>query len=144
MCPETKVNLHSRKIQDDGTQCRPCLVFFPLGGNAVPGARIIPGALGERNKAKVSSTLHGCLDMIHNLAIKHGAVWIKVCLFEAVDENARRREVYADLGVDDTVRGEGNEDVAGIRWVTTRMYPNASEEVASRVCELENEKGCRC
>jgi hypothetical protein len=82
--------------------------------------------------------------MIHNLAIKHGAVWVKVCLFEAVDENARRREVYADLGVDDTVRGERNEDVAGIRWVTTRMYPNASEEVASRVCEPENEKDCRC
>lgn len=82
--------------------------------------------------------------MIHKVAIKHGGVWIKECLFEAVDENARRSGLYADLGVDDTVRGEGNEDVAGIRCVTARMYPNASEEVASRVCEPENEKRSRC
>ena len=81
--------------------------------------------------------------MVHNLAIKHSAVWIKECLFEAVDENAWRSGLYADLGVDDAVIGEGDKDVAGIRWVTARMYPNASEEVAPRVCELENKKHCR-
>ena len=82
--------------------------------------------------------------MIHNIAIKHGAVWIKECLFEAVDENAWRRGLYADMRVDDTVMGDWDEDVAGSRWITARMYPNASEEVASWVCELKNEKRCRC
>jgi hypothetical protein len=55
--------------------------------------------------------------MIHNLAIKHGAVRINECLFKAVDENARRRGLHADLGINDAVRREGNEDIARVRWV---------------------------
>lgn len=87
------------------------MVFFPLGGNAVPGTRIIPGTVRDWNKAEVFSASHGRLHVVHNLAIKHGAVWIKECLFEAVDENARRSGLYADLWVDDAVRGEGYKDV---------------------------------
>jgi hypothetical protein len=56
--------------------------------------------------------------MIHNLGIMHGGVRIKECLFNAVDDNARRRWLYADLGVDDAVRREGNEDIARVRWAT--------------------------
>jgi len=82
--------------------------------------------------------------MIHNLVVEQAAVWIQECLLKTVDENAWCGGLYPDLGVDDAVMREGHEHLAHVRWVTSRMYPNSSEEVTSRVCKPENEKDSRC
>jgi len=53
MCPETKVNLHSRKIQDDGTQRRPATaVHDPDVEPSVPAELSILGISGLSDYAK--------------------------------------------------------------------------------------------
>ena len=57
--------------------------------------------------------------MIHDFAVKHATVRIDVRLFEAVDEDAWRRGVHADLRVDDAITGERNENVARLGCIST-------------------------
>jgi hypothetical protein len=78
--------------------------------------------------------------MVHNLAVEDTTVRIEECLFKAIDEDAWRRGLYPNLGVDDAITSERNENVSRVRCTTTRVDPNASKEMASRVRKSEDEK----
>ena len=82
--------------------------------------------------------------MIHDIVVKYGTVRIDKCLLKAVDEDARRRGLHANLRVDDAITGEGYEDVTCLRCTVTCMYPNASKEMTMRVRKPEDEKCPRC
>ena len=108
------------------------------------GTGIVPRAVSEGHQAKVISATRSRFDMIHDVTVKDATVRVDKRLVKAVDENARRRWLHANLRIDDAIiTSEGYKDITCLRRVT-RMYPNASKEITPRVCKPEDEKCRRC
>lgn len=110
-------------------------------------AVIVPWSISKTDVGHITSTSIDSLHMGHQSIVDHGAIGVQDTLFHSVDDDTSGRRGDLDVGVGDTVLGEGQIDVSSLGVVRVGIIlrnGDLSEEAVSGVRKPDEQQSQGC